>query len=141
MRRVLSSLLLVVALVALNCFAAERPAAELPIRQIFGLLNREPVLSPQAASALFTADADRADILNLVTVLKQMSSMRGPWQELSSPRLSGGRIDFQGASAATVEASFSHYGAGIPFGDTHFVMGVQKIGADWKISSFKPAEP
>lgn len=74
MQRFLGSLFVM----AMYCSAAEHPTEELQIRQIFGLLNSEPVLPKEAVSALFTANADRADVLNLVTLLQQISASRRP---------------------------------------------------------------
>jgi hypothetical protein len=127
--------------IAICCAAAESSEKEFPIHQIFGVLNREPVLSADAISALFTAEADHADVARLASVLQQLSSQRRPWQELSSPRLSSGAIEFQSAETAAVQVSFLRYGPDIPWSATHFVLRVKKIGSGWKIASFQPAEP
>ena len=134
MQRFLGSLFVM----AMYCSAAEHPTEELQIHQIFGLLNSEPVLPKEAVSALFTANADRADVLNLVTLLQQISASRRPWQELSSPHLSAGQIDFPTPVTGTVQVSFSPYGAAIPFSGTHFVMTLKKVGPGWKIALFNP---
>ena len=121
------------------CRAADESAGRPAIEKVIATLNEERTI----ASALFTADADPAEIHELDRLKHRMlETARKPWSEVMAPKILSRRIRFVTPEVAIVDGVIFQYGSTL-LRSTPLIFVMRRQPGGWRIASVRvlPGSP
>ena len=115
------------------CWGADESAGRSAIEKVIAALNEEHT----PASALFTADADPAEIHELDRLKHRMlETARKPWSEVMAPKILSRRIRFLTPEVAMVDGVIFQYGSA-PLRRTPLIFVMRRHLGGWRIASMR----